>query len=50
MAPLPVPTIGGNEPKEGGKEAKESVEKKESKEFIINQDNWHDTKLLGVKE
>jgi hypothetical protein len=47
MAPLPAPNMGGGESDQKGKETKET---KDAKELIINQDNWHDTKLLGVKE
>jgi hypothetical protein len=53
MAPLPAPNMGGGESDQKGKETKETKESavgKDAKELIINQDNWHDTKLLGVKE
>ena len=50
MAPLPAPNMGGDESDQKGKETKESAVGKDAKDLVINQDNWHDTKFLGVKE
>jgi hypothetical protein len=46
MAPLPAPNMGGDESDQNDQKAIG----KAAKELVINQDNWHDTKLLGVKE
>lgn len=53
MAPMPASTIGGDGSDQKGTETKENKEStvgQDAKELVINQDNWHDTKLLGVKE
>lgn len=50
MAPLPAPNMGSDESDQNDQKTKESAVGKDAKELVINQDNWHDTKFLGVKE
>lgn len=51
MAPLPVPTVDSGITNGDTKGATENdEEKKPLKELVIDQNNWHDTTLLGVKE
>ena len=48
MAPLPLPTTESKDEEKDGKDGKD--EKKDLQKLVIDQNNWHDIKLLGVKE